>query len=103
MIGVNTIMSNKNHYDKIRKTFEQLRALKEACEDVMAQCINELNKEPIDVHKTIEEIRQERTEIEYLQKPTHKIHFRNRLSPEQELFHLKEQLSKILQDKNIDK
>lgn len=84
-----------------------------ACEEVMAQCINELQKEPIDVHKTIEEIRQERKTVidevtgEELTlvdpkeafKPTHKIHFRNRLTPEEELFHFKEQLSKILQDK----
>lgn len=97
-------MTDKNHYDKIRKTFEQLRHLKEACEEVMAQCIHELNKEPVNTNITIEELRQQRSEIDELAKTPHKVRFDIRKppvrTPQQQLFDLKEELSRIIQDKD---
>lgn len=92
---------NYNHYDKIRKTFNELKALRTAIDEVLAQCIHELNKEPVNVNCTIEELRQQRTEMDQLANKTHKVHFRPPVrSPEQQLFDLKEELSRIIQDKD---
>ena len=100
-------MSNKNHYDKIRKTFHELSALRTAIDETLAQCINELNKEPVNVNCTIEELRKQRTEMDELANTPHKVRFDIRKppvrSPQQQLFDLKEELSKIIQNKDLDK
>ena len=89
-----------DHYNKVRNTLQQLQKLRDDIETVMAQCINELQKEPVDVNKTIEDIRQERIEIDELARRGHKILFKAEVKqdPQQALFDMKERLSKIIQE-----
>ena len=48
-----------NHYNKVRKTLAQMTNLRDACNELIKQCEAELNKQPIDASKTIDELKQE--------------------------------------------
>lgn len=45
-----------NHYNKVRKTLAQMTNLRDACNELIAQCEAELNKQPIDTSKTLNEL-----------------------------------------------
>ena len=55
-----------NHYNKVRKTLAQMTNLRDACNELIKQCEAELNKQPIDASKTIEELKTE-LELDELQ------------------------------------
>tara|TARA_R100000353_G_scaffold87243_1_gene64823 strand:- start:375 stop:653 length:279 start_codon:yes stop_codon:yes gene_type:complete len=85
-----------NHYDKVRETLRQLQNLRNDINGVIEQCVAELQREPVNMNITIEQLREKRIEMEELAQRKHRVEFR--LDPEQALFDMKERLSKIIQE-----